>query len=83
MGVFFALFGFLSLNLIVVLKANITLFIEHGVMVLEDGAGQQLIELVFYGYLSLVFYLLFKSCEKNLVERLTGKGRRDDEKEEI
>ena len=80
---FFCFTRVLSLNLISILKANITLFIEHDVMVLEDGAGRQLIEQVFYRYLSLVFYLLFKACEKNLVERLTGKGSRDDKKDNV
>ena len=56
---------------------------EHGVIVLEDGAGYQLIELVSYGYLSLVFYLLFKACGKNFVERLSVKGSRDDETESV
>ena len=38
MGVFFLLFGFTSVNLFVVLKANIELFLEYGAMVIDDGA---------------------------------------------
>jgi hypothetical protein len=73
MGGFFLLFGFTSVNLFVVLKANIDLFIEYGAMVIEDGALQQLVEILGSSYLSIVFYVLFKVCERVLVERLTGK----------
>jgi hypothetical protein len=73
MGAFFLLFGFTSVNLFVVLKANIELFLEYGPMVIEDGALQQLVEVIGSSYLSIVFYLLFKVCERILVERLTGK----------
>ena len=74
MGLFFLAFGFISVNLFVVLKANIELFIEHGAMVIEDGALQQLGELMLSGYLSVVFFLLFKICERIIVDRLTGKS---------
>jgi hypothetical protein len=73
MGAFFLLFGFTSVNLFVVLKANIELFLEYGPMVIEDGALQQLVEVIGSSYLSIVFYVLFKVCERILIERLTGK----------
>jgi hypothetical protein len=73
MGVFFLLFGFTSVNLFVVLKANIDLFVQYGAMVIEDGALQQLVEILGSSYLSIAFYVLFKVCERILVERLTGK----------
>ena len=71
MGVSFALFGGLSLNLVYLLKANVSLFLESGIMLIEDGVVQQLLELLAYGYLSLAFFLLFKCCEHMLVKRLT------------
>jgi hypothetical protein len=74
MGGFFLLFGFTSVNLFVVLKANIELFVEYGAMVIEDGALQQLAEVIGSSYLSIVFYVLFKVCERILIERLTGKS---------
>jgi hypothetical protein len=77
MGVFFLLFGFTSVNLFVVLKANIELFLEYGLMVIEDGALQQLVEIIGSSYLSIVFYVFFKVCERVLIERLTGKPLRD------
>lgn len=73
MGAFFLLFGFTSVNLFVVLKANIDLFVEYGAMVIADGALQQLFEIIGSSYLSIVFYVFFKICERVLVERLTGK----------
>jgi hypothetical protein len=73
MGAFFLMFGFTSVNLFVVLKANIELFLEYGAMVIEDGALQQLFEVIGSSYLSIVFYVLFKTCERILIERLTGK----------
>ena len=77
MGMFFLLFGFTSVNLFVVLKANIDLFLEYGPMVIEDGALQQLVEIIGSSYLSIVFYVLFKICERILVERVAGKALRD------
>jgi hypothetical protein len=79
MGVFFLLFGVSSVNLFVLLKLNIDLFVEYGLMVIADGALQQLVELVGSAYFSMLFYVLFRVCERILVERLTAKrfgGRR-------
>lgn len=75
MGASFLVFGVLSLNLIFVLKANIELILEHGTMVIPDGAGRQFLELVGYGYLSLALFVVFKCCETILVRRLTQDGQ--------
>jgi hypothetical protein len=72
MGLAFFLFGLFSLNLIFLLKSNIDLFLNYGTMVIDDGALRQLFELLGNGYLSLAFYLLFKACERILVERLVS-----------
>ncbi|MBL8473432.1 MAG: hypothetical protein KF778_00840 [Rhodocyclaceae bacterium] len=73
MGVAFFAFGVASLNLIVTIRANLELFYDHGIMVFGDGGGQQLLELLGYGYLSMAFYIAAKACEKLLVDRLTRK----------
>jgi hypothetical protein len=73
MGAFFLLFGLSSVNLFVVLKANIDLFVQYGAMVIDDGALQQFVEIVGSCYLSMVFYVCFKLCERILTERLIGK----------
>ena len=73
MGLSFLLFGFYSVNLFFLLKANIELILEYGMMAIGDGAGQQLAELLFATYLSMLFFLMFKVCERILVQRLTRK----------
>lgn len=73
MGAFFLLFGFTSVNLFVLLKLNIDLFVEYGIMVIEDGALRQLVDLIGSAYVSIFFFLLFKVCERVLVERLLEK----------
>ena len=72
MGLLFLLFGITSVNLFMLLKMNIDLFVNYGLMVIADGALEQLAELLGSAYLSLVFYILFKVCERVLVERLTA-----------
>jgi hypothetical protein len=73
LGVFFLLFGLTSINLFFLLKANLNLFLEYGLMVIDDGALDQLMELLGSAYLSMLFWLLFRICERILVERLTKK----------
>jgi hypothetical protein len=70
MGAFAMAFGLLSLNLFMILRANVNLIAAHGAMALMDGAFVQLLGLIGYGYLGVIAFLLFKACEKVLVERL-------------
>lgn len=70
-GVSFALFGLVSIDLVRLLKANLTLFIDYGTMVIGEGAVEQLAGLMLYGYLSLALFIVFKTCEHALVERAT------------
>ena len=72
MGLFALGFGLVSLNLVVMLSSNFNLIAVHGAMALLDGALQQLVELVVYGYLAIIFYVLLKSCEHVLVEQILG-----------
>jgi hypothetical protein len=73
MGLSFLLFGYYSVNLFVLLKANVELILEYGMMAMADGAAQQLAELLFAAYLSMLFFLGFKVCERILVARFTRK----------
>jgi hypothetical protein len=73
LGVFFLLFGTTSINLFFLLKANLNLFLEYGLMVIDDGALEQLVELLGSAYLSMLFWILFRLCERVLIERLTKK----------
>jgi len=80
MGAFFLLFGVTSVNLFVLLKQNIDLFLEYGLMVIEDGALRQLLELLGSAYLSMLFWLLFRLCERIIVERMIRARLRGAEK---
>ena len=70
-GLSFMGFGVSSFNLFQLLKANLTLFADYGLMVADEGALLQLAQLVGLGYLSLLFWLAFKACETWLVR---GRG---------
>jgi hypothetical protein len=69
-GLAFLGFGLLSLNIVVLLSANLSLLAEHGWMALGDGAAQQLMELLLSGYAALACYLVFKLCERVIVDWL-------------
>jgi|InoplaM2PM_1038566.scaffolds.fasta_scaffold07956_1 hypothetical protein len=71
LGLSFVAFGIASLNLLDVLQANLRFLGEHGSDAVREGALLQLFELVVYGYVAAAFYLVFKVCEKVLVQRLT------------
>ena len=77
MGASFLLFGITSVNLYVLLMANINLFLEYGTMVIAEGALQQLAQLLGSLVLSLLLYLLFALCDRALVRRLTEKALRE------
>jgi hypothetical protein len=62
MGVFGGLFALSSYNLLELFTANFRYVSEYGVMALMEGGLRQLLELIFYGYLSVGFYVLFKGC---------------------
>jgi hypothetical protein len=71
MGAFFLLSGITSINLYVVLKANIDLFRMYGTQVIEDGALRQLVQILGTAVLSIFFFVLFVVCERIVVDRLT------------
>ncbi len=71
MGAAFVLFGFTSVDLYVLLAANLTLFLDYGPQVIADGALTQLAELLGLVLLSAAFYAVFAACERILVRRLT------------
>lgn len=67
MGLGFLVSGVATLNLFFLLRANLTLLLEHGWQVLADGAARQLLELLLNGYIASAAYLVFKACESRLV----------------
>lgn len=68
-GVLFMAFGVVSFNLFRLLQANLSLFADYGAMVIDDGALRQLAELVLMGYVSLLLWIGFKTCEGWLVHQ--------------
>lgn len=73
LGMSFGAFGLVTFDLLFLLRANLTLFWDYGVMVIKDGALTQLVELVLLGYLAMACYIVFKSCEHLLVAHLSGR----------
>ena len=73
MGVFSFRGGAASLNLFLMLTANLRFLSEQGAMAVMEGALMQLGELLFYGYFALAMYLGFKACERVLVEKLLAR----------
>ena len=71
MGAFFLLSGILSINLYVVLAANIELFQKYGAQVIEDGALRQLAGILGTAAMSILFFILFVVCERIVVDHLT------------
>lgn len=73
MGVFAALATWGSLEIFRLLRANLAFIAAHGVVALMEGAAMQLLELAAWGYASLIAYVLFKACERILVDKVTAK----------
>ncbi len=70
LGASFLVFGAATVNLFNLLNANLAFIARHGVMALAEGAASQLIELLLTGYVSMLAYVVFKSCEYALVHGL-------------
>jgi hypothetical protein len=73
MAVAFVVFGAASLNLVQFFSANIGFLWKHGWDAIQDGALWQLAELVLSAALAVCFYLIFKTCEHVLVQRIAHK----------
>jgi hypothetical protein len=70
MVVAFLAFGAGTVNLIMLLAANLRLIAAHGWIALGDGALRQLLELLLTALASLAAYVVFKACEYRLVRGL-------------
>ena len=70
MGLFGGLSAYSSYNLLMLFIANFGFISQYGYMALKEGGLLQLVELVIYGYLSIVFYILFKGCLYGILGRL-------------
>jgi len=69
LGVSFVLFGFVTLNLLQMLGANLEYLGMYGLMAAREGGIEQLLGILGSGYFAAACYVVFKLCEKVLVER--------------
>ncbi|MDR4305823.1 hypothetical protein IHQ68_04180 [Chelatococcus sambhunathii] len=69
MGLFGALFGLTTANLLVTAHANIEFVLENGAWGLMEGGALQMLQLVALGYVSLAVYVAFKGCLYGLLGR--------------
>ena len=68
MTVSFIGFGVLSFDLIRVLAANADYLSSYGLMALKDGGLQQLIGLCLKASIAMLFWVLFKLSELNIIQ---------------
>ena len=74
-------FGAMTLNIFRLVAANWKLITSYGVAALSDGALQQAFELILTGMLSMIVYLIFKFCERILIDwmrSLTFPGKKQN-----
>jgi hypothetical protein len=72
MGLAFFAFGAGTLNIFMLLNANLGFIARHGWMALMDGGARQFAELAITGYLSMAAYVVFKACEYRLSHALSA-----------
>jgi hypothetical protein len=73
----FLIFCAASVNLAQTFLLNIRLIQEHGWLVLMDGALDQLLELLLTAGFSVGFYLMFKSCESVMLQKILASTQQD------
>jgi hypothetical protein len=78
LGISFVLGGLLTLNLLHTLSANFEFLSMYGVAAVRDGGLWQLVEIAVSGYFAAACYVIFKLCEKVLVERLIMNSKGSD-----
>lgn len=69
----FSLFGIASLNLFLMLRANLRFLAEHGIDALLEGGALQLLLLAATAYVAMAFYTLAKWFEYRLMDRMAAK----------
>jgi hypothetical protein len=70
LGLGLVVFGGCTVDLGLLLMANLHLLESYGWQAVMDGAFGQLVELVLTGYAGLAAYVVFKSCEHRLTDWL-------------
>lgn len=76
MGISFVAFGLASLDLLHTFSANLEFLTTYRWDAVREGALWQLGQLILAGYVAAASYVVFKLCEKVLVERLAVDKRK-------
>ena len=66
------IFGAMTVNIFRLFAANWNFIVTFGLIALQEGALIQTLELVLTGIFAMIFFLLFKFCEKILIARLSA-----------
>lgn len=67
-------FGLGSYNIFSMFKSSLVMVVDDGAMAIGPTLGH-LFTLILYGIISLFAYVIFKACEKSLVDRLLSKDK--------
>jgi hypothetical protein len=59
-----------TFDLFTIFRANFVLLTTYGAMAVFDGGLLQLVELIFWGYLGVACYIVFKGCIDGLLSRV-------------
>jgi hypothetical protein len=70
MGVAAGGFALCSFNLLFLFQANLGLIATYGAMAAFDGGIVQFVQLTAWGYLALVFYVIFEVCLYGLIHQI-------------
>ena len=62
-----------SFNLLFLFQANPSLITTYGAMAAFDGGVLQFVQLTAWGYLALVFYLIFDVSLYGLIHQISGR----------
>ncbi len=61
-------FGAMTINIFRLVAANWKFITTYGLTALHDGGLQQAFEIILTGMLSMMVYLIFKFCERVLID---------------
>ena len=77
MTISFLAFGCFSLNLFFLFQANLGAIKNYGWMILADGAALQFFQIIANAFLSVIFYSIWKLCERLIVDWFTQRPSND------
>jgi len=70
MTVSFLGFGYFSVNLFLLFKANVELINDFGFVAIQEGAAKQLGLILFNAFVSVLFYAVWKVGERLFVDNV-------------